>query len=230
MRLLGWAFALGLFGALLGACDGTVSVTFMTGRQDLELSTGALALPTELRDGDRVASVSCGPSGVCPPSDLVTLSCEAGTCDPAPKTLAYPIAGVFDVDAVAPELDSIASRVVSYDIEELQYDVLLNTLTVGTGPVEIFWGPEAAVAIDESQGVVLLGTMPAIRASETSRGEVAIDPQGMLALSDHLVSRSRRFRLFARTVVDLDPGDPFPEGLVRMTVNGKITVVGSIVR
>jgi hypothetical protein len=225
------ALALACAAFLALGCDGTISVTFATGPQELEVSADGL-LPLELQDdaSGTIAMVECGPMGMCPPTDRVTLTCEAGFCDPAPKTLAAPVGEVVDVDDLLAETREVGLRVVdSYDVEEVSYDVQLNTLSVPTTEIEVFWGPEAATAIDESLGVRRFGTVPAIAAGQTRSGQVIIDPEGEAALSEYLVEGGARIRFFARTVVDLDPGDPFPAGRVRVAVNVRVRAVGSVV-
>lgn len=217
--------------ALAAGCDGTVSVTFATGPQELEVTTASFELPPELEDTSTgtIAMVSCSPMGTCPPSDAVTLTCEAGLCDPAPKTLSAPVGGVIDVEALLADTRDILRVVDSYTIEEVTYDILLNTMTVPIGEIEVYWGPEAATAIDESMMVRRFGTVPPIGAGETGGGAVVIDPAGQQALSDYLVTGGGRVRFFARTRVDLDPGDPYPRGSVRVAVNATVRAVGGIV-
>ena len=218
-------------GVLTTGCDGTISVVFSTGPQEFEVSTAGLALPVELRDmSGAIASVPCGPMGMCPPSDVVTLDCNADVCDPAPKTVSAPVGGVIDTEALLADTRDVGLRVVdSYTIERVAYDITLNTLTIPTQEIEVFWGPEAATSIDPAQGVHPFGRIPAIAAGATASGDMIIDGAGTAALSDFLVAGGGRMRLFARTSVDLDPGDPFPEGSVRMSVNATIRAVGSLV-
>ena len=229
-----YGFRLGLvavLGLLALGCDGTISVVFSTGPQEFEVSTTSLALPTELRDASgTIASVPCGPMGMCPPSDEVTLECNAGVCDPAPRTVSAPVGGVIDTSALLAETGDVGLNVVdSYSIEVVSYEISLNTLTVPINEIEIFWGPEAATSIDPSQGVRPFGRIPAIGAGATTSGNMTIDGAGTAALSDFLVAGGGRLRLFARTSVDLDPGDPYPEGSVRMSVNATIRAVGSLI-
>src|SRR5688500_12510616 len=103
------------------ACDGTISVTFFTGPQEFDVSVEDLAPPEELRDpsNDTIRSVSCGPEGMCPPSDSVVLTCESNVCDPAPQTIEAPIGSVIDIEALLAETREIGvSRVESYTFEE----------------------------------------------------------------------------------------------------------------
>ncbi len=217
---------------LAAGCDGTISVVFSTGPQEFEVSTASLALPTELRDDSSgtIAMVMCGPMGMCPPASEVTLDCNAGFCDPAPRTISAPVGGVIDVDSLLADAGDVGLNVVdSYSVERVAYDVSLNTLTVPTNEIAVFWGPEAATSIDPSLGVRRFGTIPAIGAGETARGDMSIDGAGVMALSDYLVAGNSRLRFFAQTMVDLDPGDPFPEGSVRMSVNLTIRAVGRLI-
>lgn len=216
--------------ALGTSCDGTISVVFSTGPQDFQVDTSELDLPTAFRDDDgNIRSVPCGPMGMCPPSDTVTLTCERDVCDPAPKTVSAPVGTVIDVDMLLSETREVISSVDSYTFEQIRYEVSLNTLTFPVNDVEIFWGPEAATAIDPALGVRRLGTVPAVAAGATPSGDVILDPAGAQELSDYLVGRGSRVRFFAQTVVDLDPGDPFPEGEIRTSVNVTVRAVGSLI-
>ncbi|MEZ4338389.1 MAG: hypothetical protein R3B82_17345 [Sandaracinaceae bacterium] len=229
MSLLRFRWILPL--VLLAGCDGTISVVFSTGPQEFEVSTASLALPTELRDDTTgtIASVMCGPMGMCPPTAEVTLDCNAGFCDPAPRTISAPVGGVIDVDSLLADAGEVGLSVVdSYSVERVAYDISLNTLTVPTNAIEVYWGPEAATSIDPSLGVHRFGTIPAIAAGETTSGDMVVDGEGVMALSDFLVRGNSRLRFFAQTMVDLDPGDPFPEGSVRMSVNVTIRAVGRL--
>lgn len=215
----------------LAGCDGTISVTFFTGPQEVEISSAELSLPAALEQEGRVASVPCGPSGMCaPPSGAIVITCEADVCDPAPTTFSPPFGQVIDVEALLAETREIGvRRIESYTIEEVAYEVDLNTLGLDIGPVDIYWGPEAATAIDPALGVRRLGTVPPVANGTTPRGQIAIDPEGAQALSDYLVATGSRVRFFAQTVIDLAPGDPFPTGgTLKVGVNATITAIGRV--
>ncbi|MEQ8890127.1 MAG: hypothetical protein RID93_20965, partial [Sandaracinaceae bacterium] len=170
--------------ALGTSCDGTISVVFSTGPQDFQVDTSELDLPTAFRDDDgNIRSVPCGPMGMCPPSETVTLTCERDVCDPAPKTVSAPVGTVIDVDMLLSETREVISSVDSYTFEQIRYEVSLNTLTFPVNDVEIFWGPEAATAIDPALGVRRLGTVPAVAAGATPSGDVILDPAGAQELS-----------------------------------------------
>jgi hypothetical protein len=219
-----------LAAALLAGCDGTIAVPLSSGPQDIVLSSSELSLPSGLDDGTgRIASVPCGPSSLCPPNDAVPLTCEAGVCDPAPITLGGPVGDVIDASALLEEARSVRFvRLESYEIEEVRYEVPLNTLTVGVGPVELFWGPESATAIDPAQGVRRFGTLPRIEAGSSAPGNLAIDEAGSDALGRYLLDTSPRVRLFAQSVEDLEPGQPYPRGDLTLRVNASVTAIGRI--
>jgi len=211
-------------------CNGNITVTFATGPQELDVSATQLSLPDALRDGSgNIASVSCGPMGMCPANDTITLTCESGVCDPAPKTLSAPVGDVVDVQMLLSDTSELGVRSIdSYEVVEVAYDISLNTLTVPIGEVDVFWGPEAATAVDPSLGVKHFGTIDAIPAGQTGMGTVQIDPDGAAALSDYLVNSSPRVRFFAQTTVDLNPGDPIPDGSLQVTVNATVRAVGRV--
>lgn len=212
-------------------CDGTISVTFATGPQIFDVSIDDL-VPAELKDGssETIAAVGCGPMGMCPSSSPATLTCEGGVCDPAPKTLSGPVGEVIDVEDLLVETREIGLRTVdSYDVEEVGYHIQLNTLTAPTSEVEVWWGPEAASAFDEALGARRFGTLPAIGPGETRAGQLDVDPAGEATLVEYLMEGGCCVRLFTRSVVDLDPGDPFPRGAARVAVNVRLRAVGSVV-
>ncbi|MDQ3037476.1 MAG: hypothetical protein M3Y87_34090 [Myxococcota bacterium] len=217
---------------LLVACDDTVVVQLQTGRQPFELGTSSLALPTALRDDSgaapRIAVVSCGPMGMCPSADAVPITCEAGLCDPAPRTISTPIDQVVDFDVLAADARSLLRRVETIEVLEARYEIVSNTITIDVPEIEIFWGPEGANDVDPAMGVVLLGVVPPIPARSSVPGMVALDPAGVGALSDYLVGTSRRVRFFARTRVDLAPGGAYPEGSIQATVDLRVRITGSI--
>ncbi len=218
---------------LLASCDGTISVTFSTGPQPFEVSTQSLglSLPAELESADaRIASVPCGPMGMCPSSEEVTITCEADVCDPAEKTVSVPVGNVIDVDDLLAETRDVGLRIVdAYEIVSVVYDVQTNTFTLPVEDIVIFWGPEAANAVDPALGVRRLGTVPRLEPGTTlNDGQVIIDADGAAQLSDYLVDGGSRIRFFAQTSADLDPGDPFPAGGVSLTVNATVRAVGSV--
>lgn len=226
------ACALLATGGLLAACDDTVVVQLQTGPQRFEVSASALALPAALEDASSgtIASVPCGPMGMCPSSASVAITCEAGVCDPAPRTLSGPVGDVVDVDVLASEARSLLRRVDTIEVVEASYQVGANSLTVDLPETEVFWGPEGAADVDPAMGVVRLGVVPPLPAGSVDPGTVALDPVGVAALSDYLVGTSRRVRFFARTRVDLAPGDPFPAGSAAVLMDLRVRITGSLVR
>jgi hypothetical protein len=233
--------ALAAFSFLSAGCNDTVTVTFSAGCTDcesspieFEVSSSELDLPQEFRDDSgsepRVREVSCGPGGTCPsPSDSrVSIQCEQGLCDPERTTIEVPVGDVLDFEQVNRELRELFTRVEEFEILEVRYRVAVNTLTVDLGETELFWGPPGATAIDPSMGVQRLGTVDPLQASEKRMGQVAIDADGEQALSDHLVNVESRVRFFARTSADIDPGDLWPEGSLRVRVAIRVRAKGSM--
>lgn len=216
------------------ACDDTVVVQLQTGPQRFELDTTSLALPTVLRDDSsgvtRIASVSCEPTGLCPSADAVPITCESGICDPSPRTLSAPLGELVDIDVLAAEARGLLNRIDTIEVLEASYEIASNTLSIHVPDVEIFWGPEGATDVDPSMGVVAIGVLPAIAARTSSPGMVVLDPAGVSALSDYLVGTSRRVRLFARTRIDLAPGDEYPSGSLQASVDLRVRITGSLTR
>jgi hypothetical protein len=213
--------------AALTSCSDAGSVSVDTGELMFSVSATSLRLPTELRDGDRVASLPCT-AGTCPALDGVTFTCAADVCDPAARTISVPVGEVLDFDALAADFSTLFTVVDAIEVDAIQYVVQLNTLTVSLGELEVHWGPEGAVDIDPAMDVHRLATLPPRAARSTGMGDADIDIAGRDALSDYLVGTSRRIRLFVRTRVDLAPGDPFPEGEANVVVVMRVTARGAV--
>lgn len=220
--------------AVATGCDDTVVVQLRSGPQELDVSSDSLALPDALRDesaGDaRIASLACGPMGMCPTTATVPITCEADVCDPAARTITTPVGGVVDFDALASDARSLLRQIDAIEILEATTTAAENTLSIDVPDIELFWGPEGATTVDPAMGVVSLGVLPTIPARSTAPGAAILDPAGVASLSAYLVGTSRRVRFFARTRIDLAPGGAFPEGYVRASVDLTVRITGSIVR
>lgn len=212
--------------ALVVGCKSGATASFPIG-VEVSVSADELALPDTLREGDVIASVPCGPMGMCPSSAEAPVTCEADLCDPAPRTLSL-LVGEADIDELAGDVGEIFDSIDTIQIDDVSYRVNRNSLTVATTELEIFWGPATAVAIDESMGVRRLGTMPALAAGATSEGAVVLDPAGSAAFSSYFEEVSHRFRFFVRTTVDLEPGQPWPAGTLDASVRMAVTLEGSL--
>jgi hypothetical protein len=216
----------------LSACNNAIVVELQTGPQEFDLETSSLGLPTELRDDSGgapvVASVDCSATGICPPAGIA-ISCNEGSlCDPDAVLVSVPVGDVVDFDALLSEAGTLLRFVDAIELVSVAYQVSPNSLTLTLPDVQIFWGPETAVDVS-SPGVGLLGTIPSIPAATATMGEMVLDAAGSAAMGDFIVNTSRRIRFFAQTAVDLEPGDPFPEGSAHMIVNLRVRAIGRII-
>jgi len=214
--------ALGL--SLLPGC-GETSITFSAGvpillsADDLVvLEAGSLMGP-----GSTVATVTCPPGGCTVPM-YDPISCNAmNFCDPDPVVVTD-ILYDLDVDGVA---SSIATGVDKLELLRAEYVIRANTFTFDIAPIEIYWGPPGAVDVDPAMGVMLLGTIPATSAGSTGPGTVLLDAAGNAALTDYLRGTAGQIRLFYRTTVDVDPGDPWPAGNIDVAVTMTMRATGN---
>ncbi len=216
----------------LTACNNAIIVELQTGPQTFDVSASALGLPAGLRDDSggspRVASVDCSMSGICPGTADVPITCNgAGVCDPDAITIAVPVGDVVDFDALLQSAGTLLRLVDGIEIESVSYDVNPNTLNTSLPAVTVLWG--AASATETSSSLQVLGTIPALAASTSASGMMDIDPDGSANLGDYIVHTSRMVRFFARTQVDLAPGDPFPDGMAHIVVNVRVRAIGRIV-
>ncbi len=212
----------------LTACNGTASATFPIGTS-IEIDAADLGLPTDLMVGMNVGSVPCGPMGMCLSTAEAPVTCEADVCNPAPQTIAIPVGDVIDVDELAGDIDTVFRNIDTIEILEINYRIERNTLTFATEPIEVHWGPPGATALDETMGVRELATVPRFDAGETSEGGVPLNTAGSAAFTDHFENTSHQFRFFARTSADLEPGQPWPTGALRVEVTMRIRVSGSLI-
>jgi hypothetical protein len=213
---------------VLAGCNNMVVVELSTGAQTFELNAASLEVPPSLRDSgsNTIAVIDCSGTGICPSSAEVPVTCEAGVCDPGPITVAVQVGDVVDFNAIISEAGSLIRIVDEIQVASADYAVSPNALTFGVPTVEVLWAPETAVSAD---GATLLGTIDPIPAATAVTGQMVIDGPGSLALSDHILGGSGRVRFFARTQIDLAPGDPFPDGAATATVNLRLRAIGRII-
>lgn len=216
-------------GVLFSGCEGSVVVEVRTGPRSFAFE--ALALPDAMRDpsseGARVARIGCGSATACPESGEVTLRCEDAVCDPAPTTVTVPLHEVIDVDELAVDARTLLRTVEWIEVRSASYAIASNTMSGEVPPVELLWGPADA---DAATAMGRIGVVAPIAPRSTRGGAIALDPDGLRAFSAYLVSGDRRARLFARTVFDVEPDGPFPEGAVTVEVAFDVRIVGSLVR
>ncbi|MCC7539168.1 MAG: hypothetical protein IT379_23300 [Deltaproteobacteria bacterium] len=212
----------------LVACDGTLSFDVSAGPKSFDIGTEGLGIPAELRTPEaQVASLPCGDGAfVCPSVATFSIECVGGVCDPGPIPVAVEIGDGFDLEQYTTKLGDIADRIESVTFNSVSYAVESNTLNTDLPLITVYWGPMSAAFIDESMGVMPLGSIEPIAAGSTPSGQILLDDFGQQALSDHIVAVDRQLRLFARAPIDIDPGDRFPEGAVRMSVTMSLHIVG----
>lgn len=220
--------AAGVFCSGLSGCDSGAKFLVTVGPVEFGTSASEVELPAELRDSSGGApvlrSVACGPSMPCPMLDAslgFALVCEESVCDPTAKQLDLPLGEALDLEQYGSSYGAAFDALESVTIDELRVSVQRNTLSFALPPIEISWGPENASGFDASRK---LGTIPSLGAGATALGEVVLDDAGVLALSDFLLRSSRKFRLFGRTSVDLEPGQAFPEGALDLAASMDVTL------
>ncbi len=223
-----------LLGALSLAstgCGRRITVSVSSGPIEFGFAASELGLPADWNEGGRVAEVPCTMEG-CPlassglPFDL---GCDArDRCDPEPIVVSAPVGDVVDFDRFAEEaqVPELIASIERIDIEEATWRLSRNTLNVGLPEVEVHWGPASAASVDPAQGVMRLGTIEPIAAGAVGEGSLRLDAVGEEALSEHLLSVDRSVRFFLRTTVDVDPGEPFPAGLLRGDVRMRVVFGG----
>lgn len=227
MRLFA-SLALLPFLLLLASCSDTATVNFRSPELVFTVNAADLGLPPELREdgvtGATIRSIDCNAAmPVCPRTSDVPVECIGSLCDPGAITIWVPVGDAVDFDSFRSALPQPFTRVEEIDIRSIDYAVKLNSLSVSVPPLEIWWAPEGAPS-----GMTLLGTTSAVAAREAATGSVDIDAGGEASLSDYLVQTSSRVRFYVQTAVDLDPGDPFPEGELSVGVVFAVSAIGPL--
>ena len=222
LRVLALSLALG-GSTLLGACLDS-SVTFPVTRE-LSFSSADLPVLQDFSESDgaggiRVPSISCSDVSTCPSHPSIIVECRNGLCDPAAATATI---AMQEVDLT--EVMDRFSVVDTIALRRVQYDVIENTVNTDLPAVNIYWG---AVGLADVSGAMRLGTFPSIPAGGTRAGDVQLDMVGLAAMNDHLENVSNRFVLFLETTLDIDPGDPIPQGSFRANVQFEIRASGRV--
>jgi hypothetical protein len=234
----GWAFrAVRMGGVALVAAVGlwscsnpnrpTVDFSIGTEQNPLRVVVSAerLALPSALEDTSTepstVAEVPCDPEGdPCPSSDDVAVSCVDGTCNPEPVTVSVPLGDVFDLNAQVSGLGF--GEVTGFEILDIHYAVASNTATMDVPELTVLWASEGATF-----GETPLAIMPAVPAGERPDGAMDVLEGGNEALSDFLVTNDpSRVRFFVEGPLDVEPGDPWPEGSLQVEAIISVRVEG----
>ncbi len=213
-----------LTGVALAGCQVPVTLDFPVGPLTYEVSTERLQVPAALRDGASLVSVPC--AATCDLSvegSPLTMACVDQVCDPEPFRYALDLPPVDLGDWE--DMSKLGDHLTDAEIRRVVYVVEENTLNIDLPPITVRWGPETAAMADDP-AVRPLGTVPVIPQAQTPSGEVPLDSAGAAALGDHFVNTSTIFRLFADTAIDLEPGMPLPQGILRFTSTVEVHLEG----
>lgn len=208
----------------LAGCQVPVTLDFPVGPLTYEVSTEDLQVPAELRDGASLVSVPCAATcDLAVDGSPLTMACVDSVCDPEPFWYALDLPPVDLGDWE--DLSKLGNHITDAEIRRVVYVVEENTLNVDLPSVVVRWGPETAAMADDPS-VMPLGTVPVIPQAQTPSGEVPLDAAGAAALGEHFVRTSTIFRLFADTAIDLEPGQPLPQGSLRFTSTVEVHLEG----
>jgi len=218
LRLLSPLFA-------AAACADDVPIEVPVGPIGFVVDVSPIAIPATFQQNGRVARVACSASARCPAlgAGAPALRCVAGACDPDPVPIDLGVTAAVDLGAYSSVFAAVSGNVSQVTVTRAAWQAAAMGLRIPVGTIELFWGPESATGIP-ADGVRRLGAVPALTfdAQGAAAGDVALDAAGNAALSNHFLHVSRRFRLFARAVVDLTPGGPLPAG--RASIQLRLTV------
>jgi hypothetical protein len=222
-------------GLALAACNVPVTIEVGAGPFEYEISATQIQIPDALRDTSTtpptLRAVTCTDDAMCPQfaNGDPAIRCVNSACDPDP--FAFDLAtDVIDL-STNPDVQRFGDHINSIAVTAATYSATANGLLNPVGPTGLYWGPESAAGT-QTPGVVQLGTVPVLdlSAQPMTSGDIALDASGVAVLSDHLLHVSRRFRVFARPTIDVNPGGPLPAGSIHLSVQLRVRVQGQLVR
>lgn len=213
--------------SVASACNlavGGPAVELPTGVKNVVIDMDELQLPPELA-GAEIASIPCADDSGCPSTDLLTTLCVATVCDPEPYRIEGPLGESVDLQELAEVANSPIAKIDSVQITSATFQIDTNTLNLALPEVELFWGPADRSEIDADS--VFLGSLPSVAPGETRSGDLPLDSAGLAALSQQLLDAGQA-RFFARTAIDLEPGQTTPTGRVELMIQLRIRIQGSL--
>ena len=160
------------------------------------------------------------------------LGCQTGACVAVPVV---ELSNDINLAVEVPELQQVAANVPSFThvtLKRLYLSAYSNTLNYDTPEIELFLGPEAAASVDDvdQQGQPLckkLGTLPPITAGTSCNAnctvEVTLTADGAQVFETFVRNFRQTFKLFARSTMQFEAGDPVPSGQFTGTFTGEVT-------
>jgi hypothetical protein len=198
---------------LLGAC-GLVSTDITLFRlhlppKDFSVDTSDWGLSTS----GPVPVVSC--TATCPANAAIcsggecTLICETGNCA---ALVDVSLSNDYDLANEASGYADIADQsVVSVVVDDIFFDIRMNTLTVDTPELTVVIGPQTITNINSS-GALIIGTIPVIPAGHTGRVDVVFISGGQATLKRFLDDFRTPFRVLVVGKITVHGGDTTPTG------------------
>jgi len=164
--------------------------------------------------------------------DTFGFSCQTDACVAVPTV---ELSNAINLAQEVPELQQVAANIPSFahvTLKSLSLSKYSNTLNYDTPEIELFLGPEAAASVDDvdQAGQPLckkLGTVPPITKGTSCNAnctvQVALTADGAQVFETFVKNFRQTFKIFARTTMQFEPGDPIPAGQFTGTVTGTVT-------
>ena len=154
---------------------------------------------------------------------MVICDDASGTCALTATVETPPPPVQINLKAEVPALQSLNSQsLADVTINQITYDVSMNTLNVDLPAVELFIAPAGVTSTSDPMAVPF-GTVPPTHAGTTvTGGHVALTSQGQAAFQGYAHNFSTPFVFMGRTTVVLPGGTPTPTGAIKITVKGRL--------
>ena len=169
-----------------------------------------------------VASASTVPqvpcSGTCPasqataelcPGGACSLVCAGGTCA---AEVQISLSNDYDLATEASGYADIADQsVVSVIVDDIFFDITMNTLSVDTPELTVVIGPQTITQASDPAAQII-GTIPVVPAGHTGRVDVVFAAGGQATLKRFMDDFRTPFRLIVAGTVIVHGGDTTPTG------------------
>jgi hypothetical protein len=146
------------------------------------------------------------------------LMCVSGVC-----TLEQPVtvSNSVNLKAEVPVLSSVNNQsIADITLSNLHYDAQ-NTLNVDVPPLVLYVAPDG-VTNPNDPNAQKFGTVPMIPKGMNSSGDVILEPNADAVFSARGQMFGTPFNFIATTTVVVPSGSPTPQGMITVTITGKI--------
>jgi hypothetical protein len=170
--------------------------------------------------GSNVVQDCCNPPAPLPKPNCAAnpLMCVSGVC-----TLEQPVtvSNTVNLKAEVPVLSSVSNQsIADITLSNLHYEAQ-NTLNVDVPPLVLYIAADG-VTNPNDPSAQKFGTVPMIPKGMNASGDVILEPDADAVFSARGQMFGTPFNFIATTTVVVPSGSPTPQGMITVTITGKI--------